>query len=113
MAQSDETKINRGGAWRRCVLGLHCLPGKGLRRIGYFPALLVCFAGSANAQPALVCDVSALEQAIEQHNEQVFRLTTKFKDIWYPQGPIPAEVRKAVTLKNIKRYLASLGERKT
>lgn len=116
MSQSNQKRFKCGCAFRCCVWRLHGLPGKVVRRVGYSLALLVCLAGPAHAKPTLACNKDSLRElknAIEMHNDHAYRLSEKFKDIWYPQGPIPAEVRSAIGLKDIKKYLAALGERKT
>ena len=116
MPQANQKRFMRVGAFRCCAWQLHRLPGTVVGRVGYSLALLVCLAGPAHAQPTMACSENALlelNNAIKMHNEHAYRLNAKFKDIWYPQGPIPAEVRSAIGLKDIKRYLAALGERKT
>ena len=53
-----------------------------------------------------------LRNAIEAHNENTWKLNRKFKDIWYPQGRAPDEVRKAVRLEHVYEFLAALRPRR-
>ena len=111
-SQDPPSKLDETSNVRR----VHGLLGTVVRRIAHSCALLVLLAGPAHAQSTLACTKDSLRQltnAIEMHNDHAYRLNAKFKDIWYPQGPIPAEVRSAIGLKGIKKYLAALGGRKT
>lgn len=112
-----------GRVWQRRIKLTDVINGHFLRGWPATVARLVAclfilsfgLAGTAQAQPSSACSKSelhGLKNAIEIHNEHAYRLNKKFKDVWYPQGPIPAEVRKLIGLENIKSYLAALGQRK-
>lgn len=85
--------------------------------IAIFTVVFIGFSlGSSHCDSAGTCSddlMRGLTTAIEQHNEHAFRLNKKFKDIWYPQGPIPSDVRKEIGIEDIRHYLASLEKRKT
>lgn len=57
--------------------------------------------------------IAELRLSIEAHNENAYKLNQKFKDVWYPQGRAPEEVRKAISLEQIQAYLAALRPRRT
>lgn len=88
-----------------------------LSRIAIYILVIFVFSlGPAHCDPLGTCSddlLRGLITAIEQHNEHAFRLNKKFKDIWYPQGPVPPEVAKEIGIDDIRHYLASLGRRKT
>lgn len=116
MTKSMQEKFKGNSLFRFCLWRIKCLIGKGVCWAGCSLALFFYLAGPSHSQLAATCSNSSLrvlENAIENHNEHAYRLSKKFKDIWYPQGPIPAEVRKAIRLQDIKSYLAALGDRKT
>jgi CHAT domain-containing protein len=68
-----------------------------------------------NASPAFSnsspCSEKKLEEAIRNHNEHVFRMNRKFKDVWYYQGKVPDEIRNEITIKDIPDYLKALHGR--
>lgn len=116
MTKPMQERFKGGSLFRFCLWRLNCLIGRGVCWAGCSLALLFYLAGPAHSQLAATCSDSSLrelEKAIENHNEHAYKLNKKFKDIWYPQGPIPAEVRKAISLQDILRYLTALGERKS
>lgn len=78
----------------------------------FFSLFLVTMMSSSSLFACSNESIRELNKAIEMHNEHAYRLNKKFRDIWYHQGPVPLEVRKAVTLDSIKNYLALLGKRK-
>lgn len=78
-------------------------------------ALLLSLSGAAAGQDLSPCrtgSLSDLKEAMKAHNEHVYRMNRKFKDVWYFQGAVPAAVGNEVTLDAIHRYLGELAPRK-
>ncbi len=75
--------------------------------------LFVC--GAAAGDGLSTCktgSLSDLKEAMRAHNEHVYRMNRKFRDVWYFQGAVPASVGKEVTFDAIHRYLEQLAPRK-
>lgn len=107
------------GATRQCRTLRDVVPGKlwNLAIVGALLALAPCAATGARVDPFkfAACKTGSIEdlkQSIEAHNEHVFRLQVKFRDVWYLQGRVPDEVRRAVTLDGIVEFLTALRPRK-
>ena len=54
-----------------------------------------------------------LQESIQAHNENIYRLNYKFKNVWYFAGPVPQEVTREVSLEDVHAYLTKLEPRKT
>ena len=76
--------------------------------------LLTC--ATAAADELSNCKTGSLQDlkaAMKAHNEHVYRMNRKFKDVWYFQGDVPPSVGSEVTVESIHRYLQRLAPRKT
>lgn len=54
-----------------------------------------------------------LRDSLKAHNEHIYRLEGKFRDVWYLQGAVPVEVGRTVSLETVRSYLAALPGRKS
>lgn len=57
-------------------------------------------------------DLGDLRTAMKAHNDHVYRMNRKFKDVWYFQGTVPVSVKDEVTFDGLHRYLEQLAPRK-
>ncbi len=72
-----------------------------------------CVTAAGNEQSTcMTASLGELGRAMQAHNEHVYRMNRKFKDVWYFQGSVPASVGNEVTLDSIHSYLARLAPRK-
>ena len=73
-------------------------------------------AESGRQQFGGVCDGSSLQQlelAINGHNDYLYRMTRKFKDVWYFKGDIFPEQLLHVSTDEVIAHLRQLGDRKS
>lgn len=79
-------------------------------------SLSLCLqSGAATAEDFSPCRTGLLKDlgaAMKAHNEHVYRMNRKFKDIWYFQGPLPPAVASEVKYESLHQYLARLAPRK-
>jgi hypothetical protein len=77
--------------------------------------LLVLYGAAVSGSDIGACrtgSLQELEKTVREHNEQVYRVNSKFKDIWYFHGAVPADVGSAVTLEKVYEYLGELAPRR-
>jgi len=83
----------------------------GICRLVFVTFVTVLPLDLALATPGPKCEtgsIKELEASIEDHNENIYRLHNKFENIWYLQGHVPEEVRKEISLGQIKDFLKRL-----
>lgn len=84
------------------------------RRLAALFLLAPCWAAAAGDELSICAtgSVKELGRAMEAHNQHVYRMNRKFKDVWYFQGAVPAGVGKEVTFESVHGYLARLAPRR-
>lgn len=92
-------------------------PGKAIKRtstaLAALALVVACGHAAGELSPCRTASLAELGEAMKAHNQHVYRMNRKFRDVWYFQGQLPAGVGEEVTPATLHRYLALLAPRKT
>jgi len=104
-------KSNRGSESRSSARSLWFGFLGGLALISLCAPLWVAAAGD-ELSACTTGSLKDLERAMRAHNDHVYRMNRKFKDVWYFQGAIPKGAVNEVSFESIQAYLGQLAPRK-